>query len=59
MSTNLTQLTETELKALAYDQINILETAQRNLKAINQELYTRSQTQKNKIEYNVEKDTQS
>jgi hypothetical protein len=38
---NLSQLTEIELKAFAYDEINKLEMARNNLKTINQELLNR------------------
>lgn len=38
---NLSQLTEIELKAFAYDELNKLESAKNNLRIINQELLNR------------------
>ena len=38
---NVSQLTEIELKAFAYDELNKLETAKNNLRIINQELANR------------------
>lgn len=38
---NLSQLTEIELKAFAYDELNKLESAKNNLRIINQELANR------------------
>ena len=35
---DITALSQTELKALAYDQLATIETAQKNLQAINQQL---------------------
>ena len=38
---NVSQLTEIELKAFAYDELNKLESAKNNLRIINQELANR------------------
>lgn len=38
---NLSQLTEIELKAFAYDELNKLESVKNNLRIINQELANR------------------
>ena len=45
MERQLSDFTVTELKALAYDQMAQLELAQNNLRAINQELSKRLQSQ--------------
>lgn len=46
METNLSQMSLTELKALAYDQIAQGEMLQKNLQAINAEIMKKSQPQK-------------
>ena len=43
METQLQKLTETELKALAYDMLAQIQLSQRNLDAINGELASRAQ----------------
>lgn len=45
MSTNINQLPETELKALGYDQILIIEQARQNLSIIQAELARRQEAQ--------------
>lgn len=43
METNISQLSTTELKALAYDQMVQFDVIQNNLRILNQELAKRSQ----------------
>ena len=43
---DITTLTDNEIKALAYDQMALIEQAQRNLQACNQELARREQQPK-------------
>lgn len=43
---DITKLTVTELKALAYDALSTIEMQQRNLQAINQEIAKKSQVEK-------------
>lgn len=43
---NLSQLTETQLKAFAYDEMSKIEMAQNNLRILNQELTRRQSVQK-------------
>lgn len=49
---NLSQLTEIELKAFAYDELNKLESAKNNLRIINQELLNRQATANSNISQN-------
>ena len=43
MNKQITELTEIELKALAYDELGKLQLAQNNLRVLNEELNRRSQ----------------
>lgn len=45
MNKQITDLTEIELKALAYDELNKLQLAQNNLRVLNEELFKRQQAQ--------------
>ena len=47
---DITTLSQTELKALAYDQLATIETAQKNLQAINQQLQKFGQTNEEVVE---------
>lgn len=43
---DLTKMSDVEIKALAYDQMVVIENAQRNIQLINQELKNRQQPKK-------------
>ena len=47
---DITALSQTELKALAYDQLATIEAAQKNLQAINQQLQKFGQTNEEVVE---------
>lgn len=51
---DITALSQTELKALAYDQLATIETAQKNLQAINQQLQKLGQATEDVTEEVVE-----
>ena len=51
---DITQLSDTELKALAYDQFATIEVAQKNVQAINAELAKRAQSKQQPVPPNTE-----
>ena len=51
---DITALSQTELKALAYDQLATIETAQKNLQAINQQLQKLGQANEEVVEEVIE-----
>lgn len=50
MEKKLSDLTVVELKSLAYDELAKLETAQQNLRILNQEIAKRAQEQQQQVE---------